>query len=148
MIAGLAGDIGKGLVAGAIGTAAMTASSSLEARLRDRGSSSTPADAAAAVLGVRPTEDGEERFNQLAHWGYGTSLGTIRGVIGWMGFKGTVGNVLHLGAIWGLEQVVLPATDASPPATEWGAQEIAIDLVHHTVYAATTGMAYSWLARH
>jgi hypothetical protein len=29
-----------------------------------------------------------------------------------------------------------------------GAKEIAVDLFHHAVYAAATGMAYAWLRRH
>ena len=40
-----AAAVGKGLFAGAAGTVAMTISSTLEAKLRDRGSSSAPADA-------------------------------------------------------------------------------------------------------
>lgn len=35
--------------------------------------------------------------------------------------------------------------DVAPPATEWGAAEIATDALHHIVYAATTGRAYGWI---
>jgi len=49
----------------------MTLSSTLEAKLRDRGSSSPPADAAGKVLGVQPrNEDGAARFATIVHWGY------------------------------------------------------------------------------
>jgi len=48
----IAAAVGRGLFAGAAGTVAMTASSTSEARLRERGSSSAPADAAGKVLGV------------------------------------------------------------------------------------------------
>jgi hypothetical protein len=41
-----ASAVGKGLFAGAVGTAAMTVSSSIEAKLRHRGPSSAPSDAA------------------------------------------------------------------------------------------------------
>jgi hypothetical protein len=44
--------VGKGLFAGAAGTAAMTVSSTLEAKLRGRGMSTTPAQAATKVLDV------------------------------------------------------------------------------------------------
>ena len=54
----VAADIGKGLFAGAIGTAAMTVSSTLEMQIRDRPPSSAPADAAAKVLGVEPKGEG------------------------------------------------------------------------------------------
>src|SRR4051812_718678 len=49
--------VGKGLFAGAGGTAAMIASSTLEAMLRGRGASTTPAQATAKVLGVEPKDE-------------------------------------------------------------------------------------------
>ena len=118
----VASSIGKGLVAGVVGTAAMTVSSTLEARLRGRASSSAPARATAKVLGISSFEDGvaQARFNDLSHWGYGTS--------------------------WGSAQVTLPALDIAPPSIFWGSQEVAIDAFHHTVYALATGVAYELLS--
>lgn len=55
----VAAAVGKGLLAGLVGTVAMTLSSTAEAKLRGRGSSSAPADAAAKVLGVEPKGDRE-----------------------------------------------------------------------------------------
>lgn len=49
-IGDLASDFGKGLFAGAAGTAAMTVTSTLEMKLSGRGASDTPAQAAEAVL--------------------------------------------------------------------------------------------------
>jgi hypothetical protein len=63
--------VGKGLFAGVAGTAAMTASSMIETKLRGRTGSSAPADAAAKVLGVSPVDEDEKaRFGTLVHWGY------------------------------------------------------------------------------
>ena len=69
--------IGDGLVAGALGTAAMTASSTVEARLRHRAASSAPARATAKALGIKEFENdrAKARFNDLSHWGYGTGWG-------------------------------------------------------------------------
>ncbi len=51
------------------GTAALTVSSALEAKIRERGSSSAPADAAGKVLGVQPRDEaGEARFSNVVHW--------------------------------------------------------------------------------
>lgn len=146
MLGRLAGNVGKGLAAGLVGTAAMTVSSTLEAKIRERGSSTTPADAAATVLGIEnfSSEEAQQRFNNIVHWAYGTGWGSVRGLLA-MVFPPTVATAAHLGAVWGSEQVVLPGLDVSPPATEWGAQEIAIDLGHHIVYAVATGAAYGWL---
>ena len=148
MLGDLAAAVGKGLFAGAAGTAAMTASSTLEMKLRGRPASSTPARAAEKVLGVQPVdEEAEARFSNLVHWGYGTAWGGVRGLIAAAGLTGPAATVAHLAAVWGSEQVMLPALDAAPPLTEWGAREVAIDAFHHLVYAAATGVAYSLLDR-
>ena len=79
----VAADVGKGLFAGAAGTAAMMVSSTLEMKIRGRQGSSAPAQAAGKVLGVEPKGEAEEaRFSNLVHWGYGTSWGADRGLIG------------------------------------------------------------------
>jgi hypothetical protein len=146
MLARLAANIGKGLAAGLVGTAAMTVSSTMEMKLRDRGSSNAPADAASKVLGVDgfTSEEAEQRFGQLIHWAYGTSWGAARGILGTVLPPG-VADAAHFAALWGSEQVMLPALDVAPPATEWGAEEVAVDTWHHTVYILATGLAYRWL---
>lgn len=144
----LAGSIGKGLFAGAFGTLVMTASSTIEMKLRGREGSSAPVDAAAKVLGVKPTGDDEkERFSNLVHFGYGTGWGVARGIIGYTGARGPVAAAAHLATVWGAELVMLPALDVAPPATKWGAKEVGVDWFHHLVYAAATSLAYEWLDR-
>jgi hypothetical protein len=56
-------------------------------------------------------------------------------------------TAVHLAVVWGTEQVMLPALGVAPPATQWGAQEVAIDGLHHLVYAAAAGAAYKLLSR-
>ncbi|MBW3669186.1 MAG: hypothetical protein KY443_08235 [Actinobacteria bacterium] len=142
----VAAAVGKGLAAGVVGTAAMTVSSTVEAKLRKREPSTTPARAASKVLGVAPVdEQGEHRFNNLVHWAYGTGWGAVRGLLAAVGLRGAPAAAAHLGAVWGAEQVVVPATGAAPPATEWGATEVAVDLWHHVVYVTATSAAYAWL---
>lgn len=144
----LASSVGKGLFAGAVGTAAMTVSSTLEMKARGRAASTAPADAAGKVLGVEPKDEaGEARFSTIVHWGYGTGWGAVRGVIGAAGLGGPAATAAHLGAVWGSEQVMLPALGVAPPFWTWGAKEVGIDAFHHLVYAAATGAAYSLLDR-
>jgi hypothetical protein len=140
----VASDIGKGLVAGFLGTAAMTVSSTLEARLRGRAPSSAPARATAKVLGIKDFEDdvAKARFNDLSHWGYGTSWGVLRGLLDAAGLSPRAATAAHGAAIYGAAQVTLPALEVAPPAVFWAPEEIAIDAFHHAVYAAATGMAY------
>jgi hypothetical protein len=140
----LAGAIGKGLLAGFAGTAAMTVSSTLEARLRGRAASSAPARATAKMLGIKSFEDdiAQARFNDLSHWGYGTGWGVVRGLLGESGMSAKAATAAHGAAIYGSAQVTLPALDIAPPAIFWAPEEIAIDAFHHAVYAAATGAAY------
>ena len=147
-IGDVAAAFGKGLFAGVAGTAAMTTSSTLEMKLRNRGASSAPADAAAKVLGVEPVdEQGQARFATLVHWGYGTAWGGVRGLLAATGLSGGKATAAHLGLVWGSEQVMLPALGVMPPLTKMGAKEIAVDAMHHLVYATATGAAYSLLDR-
>jgi hypothetical protein len=145
----IADNIGRGLVAGAIGTAAMTLSSTLEAKWRGRAPSSAPAKATAKVLGIAEFEDdiAAARFNDLSHWGYGTSWGVLRGLLGATGMPARTATALHGAAIYGSAQVTLPALEIAPPVVFWAKEEIAIDAFHHAVYAAATGMAYELIKR-
>jgi hypothetical protein len=137
--------VGRGLVAGLAGTAAMTVSSTLEARLRRRAPSTAPARATAKVLGIREFESdlAQARWNDLSHWGYGTGWGVLRGLLGATGLSQRHATLAHGAAIYGAAQVTLPVLDVAPPSIFWGSREIAIDALHHAVYAAATGLAYS-----
>jgi hypothetical protein len=144
----IATAIGEGLLAGFAGTAAMTVSSTLDARLRGRAASSAPARATAKVLGIAEFEDdlARARFSDLSHWGYGTGWGVVRGLLGATGMPAGKATAAHGAAVWGSAQVTLPALEVAPPAVFWGAEEVAIDAFHHTVYAVATGLAYELIA--
>jgi hypothetical protein len=145
----VANNIGKGIVAGFVGTAAMTVSSTIEARLRGRAPSSAPARATAKVLGIREFEDeiAEARFNDISHWGYGTSWGVVRGLLDALGLSPLAATAAHGAAIYGAAQVTLPALEVAPPSVFWGKEEVAIDAFHHLVYTVATGAAYGALSR-
>jgi len=144
----LASTLGKGLVAGFAGTAAMTVSSTVEQHVRGRAASSAPADATAKVLGIAEFTDdaAKERFSFLSHWGYGTGWGVVRGVLGAVGMRPARATAAHGAAVWGSAAVTLPALDVAPPFVFWGREEVAIDLFHHAVYAVATGLAYELVA--
>jgi hypothetical protein len=143
----IASSIGKGLVAGLAGTAAMTASSTLEARVRGRAPSTAPARATAKLLGIAAFADdvAQGRFNDLAHWGYGTASGILRGLLAAAGLRPRTATAAHGAAVWGSAQVMLPALEITPPSIFWGKEEIALDAVHHAVYAVCAGIAYGLL---
>jgi hypothetical protein len=43
--------------------------------------------------------------------------------------------------------VLLPGLKVTPPVREWGGKWIAIDPVHHLVYAVATGLVYEFITR-
>lgn len=143
-----AAGVGKGLFAGAFGTAAMTVSSSIEAKLRHRGPSSAPSDAAGKLLGVQPRNPaGKVRFSHVVHWGYGTSWGVARGLLGAAGVRGPTATAAHFVAVFGAEQVMLPRLQVMPPLWKSAPREVAIDAFHHAVYVIATGLAYAALEK-
>jgi hypothetical protein len=140
----LAEAAGKGLAAGIAGTAAMTASSTIEAKLRRRALSTAPAKAATKALGIESFEDAAAyaRFSNLVHWGYGTGWGALRGLLRAAGIPPKLATPLHFAAIWGSALYTLPKYEVAPPVTEWGADEVAIDVFHHLVYVGAVAAAY------
>jgi len=140
---------GKGLAAGMIGTAAMTVSSTLEAKLRGRQFSTAPAKAATRALGIEMFDDADAyaRFSTLVHWGYGTGWGVVRGLLRTVGVSPKLATPAHFAALWGSALYTLPKYDVAPPITEWEGEDIAIDVFHHLVYLTATAVAYELLDR-
>lgn len=148
-VGGVASSVGKGLLAGLAGTAAMTVSSTLEAKLSGRGASDTPSQAVQAAFKIRPADDsGEWLLETLGHWGYGTAWGAIRGLLASAGLSGSGAALAHFGIVWGGEQAVMPLTGVGSPTPAYGVSATATDVFHHAVYAAATSAAYEWIDRH
>jgi len=126
----------------------MTISSTIESKLTDRGSSSAPADAAGKVLGVQPRdEEGQARFSNVVHWGYGTSWGAVRGLIELAEPSLPAATATHWAAVWGSSLVMLPALDVAPAPWKQPASGLATDAFHHMVYAVGTSVAYALIDR-
>jgi hypothetical protein len=149
----IAGEVGKGLLAGLAGTAVMTLASALEAKVRKRPASNTPAEAAGRALEIQPRNDAaKKRLSSLVHFAYGTGWGLARAAIGWSfraaGVRRPVlAPVSHFAAVWGTGLVMLPAMGVAPPVRRWGAEELALDGLHHVIYAAAVDGAYRALER-
>jgi len=143
-----AADVGIGSAAGLAGTAASTASPMLESKLRGRGESQAPAEAAQKALGVEATsEQSRARFSTLVHWAHGAGWGAARGLLDAAGLAPAAATATHAALLWGTEQAMLPSLKLAPPPTEQNAAEPAVDGAHHLLYAVATGAAYARLSR-
>jgi hypothetical protein len=142
----IGGGIGKGLIAGVVGTAAITLSQMIEMSITKRKPGEAPLKVAKEVTNIKPVnKEVKETVAQQIHWAYGTLWGMARGIIGLTGLKGLPATLIHFAAIWGTEMVMLPAFNAGPKVTEEDAKTIAIDAMHHSVYALAAGLAYDAL---
>ena len=139
--------LGRGAVAGVVGTAAMTVSERIEMRLTGRESSNVPAQVAERLTGFEPdTAAGEERLSQGVHWGHGVLMGAVRGAIGLTGARGASATALHYGVLWGGDAALYRALGIAPPPWAWEGSALATDLLHKGVHAAVTGVVYERLA--
>lgn len=166
-LANAGGALGKGLIAGLAGTVAITISQMIEMQITKRGMSNAPVAIGGKTLGVEPRgmaevqkekaeseedeaseevkqkkETNEQKFAQIMHFSYGTGWGVARGALDLAGVHGLAACLTHFGAIWGTALVMLPAAGQAKPITEWTPKQIAIDILHHAVYAAAAGAVY------
>lgn len=77
----------------------------------------------------------------MAHWVYGTTWGTFREVLDVIGLRGPVASLVHLIAVLGAEQALLPALGVAAPTPSYGAKAAATD----AVYVGASGLAYDYL---
>lgn len=138
--------IGIGLLAGIAGTAAITLSQTIEMKITKRRPSEAPVKVFEETAGAAPaSEEEKQKVSQEVHWAYGTSWGIARGLIGLTGLRGVAATAVHFASIWTTALVMLPSFKASPPVTEQEPQAIAIDALHHAVYATAAGLVYDVL---
>lgn len=142
----LGSAIGKGLIAGIAGTASITISQMIEMKITQRQSSEAPIKVASQVTNIQPVnEESKSKVTQEIHWAYGTVWGVARGLISLTGLKGIPATLLHFGMVWGAALVMLPSFEAGPAPQEEDAKTLAVDALHHAVYATATGLAFDAL---
>lgn len=149
LLGSLGSAIGKGIIAGIAGTAAMTLSQWIEMRITQRKPSNSPAEAASKVLGVKPvSEEDKSKFTNIIHWLYGTGWGMARGIISLPGVRGVSASALHFAAVYSTALIMLPSLKVAPPVKDWDGKTIAVDVWHHLVYAAVAGIAFELMEDH
>jgi hypothetical protein len=137
----VASAIGKGLVAGLIGTAVMTIAQMIEMQISGREASNTPYKAVKKVFGIKAeSEEDKETITNLTHIVYGSMWGIPRALLAEFGVSGVGGTLAHFGGVWGTELVMLPSMNVVKPVTEWKPKAISQDMLFHGIYALATGL--------
>lgn len=65
----------------------------------------------------------------------------MRGILAALGLS-PAATAVHFTLVSGAALVMLTGLKVAPPVSEWGAGEIAVESLHHLVYALATGTAY------
>lgn len=163
------GAVGRGLVAGALGTAAMTGWQELSTRLRssdgeseeagtDQGpedpwdKASAPAKVARRVIeGVFEREAPPEWIPALTHgmhWAYGIGWGAAYGLLQGSRRGSAVGGGLAFGTgVWAMSYLEMVPMGLYEPPWKYPSKELAMDLSFHLVYGTGLGVAYAALDR-
>ena len=141
----LASSVGKGLLAGLAGTVAITISQMIEMKITGREPSDAPIKVASEITGIAPADGEKENLSNGVHFAYGTSWGAARGLLGLAGLKGIPATLVHFGAIWATELIMLPKYDVAQSVDEQEPKSVAIDALHNAVYAIATGLVYDAL---
>jgi uncharacterized protein DUF1440 len=140
-----------GAVAGAVGTAAMTAYQLAVIRARGSEPSRTPAEVSKRIIrGVFQRdvpEDKTELLNNGMHWTYGTGWGIAYGIVA-PSLPGSPfrNGVLFGLVVWAASLVELPAMKIAPPVWETPPREVALDASYHLVYGVAVALAYAALS--
>jgi hypothetical protein len=74
-------------------------------------------------------------------------VGRPRALLGLLGVKEPVATAAHFLGVWGAALATLPGLKIAPPPTEWGRGQLALDAVHHLVFAGTTSAVYTFVDR-
>ncbi len=140
-------SVWQGLVAGAAGVAAMTVAEKAEQRLTHRPDSDMPGTVLARLLGV-PVGAGPRRvaLNWAMHAGQGMAVGVVRGLMANAGLRGPWASAMFAVVRLSSDQILENATGAGAPPWTWPRDELAVDLLHKSVYAAAAGVVADRLA--
>ena len=136
--------VARGLLAGAVGVAAMTLAEKIEQAVTGRPNSYVPAHTLERLLGLeRRGERDRDRLlmNWAMHWGQGIVLGAVRALMAERGVRGPAGSFLFLNLRLLNDQTLENATGVGAPPWTWPLDEQAVDLLHKAVYAYAAGMA-------
>ena len=142
------GASARGLLAGVVGVAAMTAAEKVEQVVTGRPSSFVPARVLERLLGLERKADRDRVWlNWAMHWGQGIILGALRGLMAERGLRGPVGSFMFMNLRLLNDQALENATGAGAPPWTWPQDEQVIDLAHKGIYAFTTGFVADRLIR-
>ncbi|MFI5911780.1 hypothetical protein [Dactylosporangium sp. NPDC051541] len=137
----------QGVVAGLAGAAVMTVAEKAEQRLTGRPDSHVPGRVLARLTG-RPARPGRQPrwLNLTMHYGQGALVGVLCSVMAQAGLRGPVASGMFTVVRLSSDQILENATGVGAPPQTWPRAELALDVLHKSVYGFTTGAVADALA--
>ncbi|MDH6464009.1 hypothetical protein M2302_004206 [Micromonospora sp. A200] len=137
----------QGLVAGLAGAAVMTAAEKLEQRVTGRPDSHVPARVLARLTGLpeAPTRQPRRR-NLTMHYGQGALVGVVRSIMAQAGLRGAWASGMFTVVRLTNDQILENATGVGAPPQTWPRGELAVDVLHKSIYGFATGAVADILA--
>lgn len=125
----------------------MTAAEKLEQRITGRPSSYVPARVLERLTGL-PEQHGARSLmvNWAMHYGQAAAVGVVRSLMANAGLRGPWASAKFTVVRLTSDQILENATGVGAPPETWPRQELAVDLLHKTVYAFATGAVADALA--
>ncbi|MEV8312451.1 hypothetical protein AB0P36_35555 [Streptomyces flavidovirens] len=137
----------QGLVAGATGAVVMTLGEKAEQRLTGRPDSHVPARTLKRLTGMRERPRRQPvPLNWAMHFGQGALAGVLRSVMAQAGLRGPWSSAIFAVVRLTNDQILENVTGVGAPPQTWPGPELAVDLLHKTVYAFATGAVADALA--
>lgn len=140
-------SIGKGVAAGLVGTAVMTAFQRLvEMPLTSRTESEAPLELATKLLPLQAKGTRRRRqLNYVAHFVVGGGWGAARAVAGRAGLRGQRAVGATFAVLWTGDVLGMAALGLDDPPWKWSRRDLAIDLIDKLVLAQAAGLVYERL---
>ena len=140
--------VGRGLVAGAIGTVALTLVERAEMKLTGRAPSSVPGQVGTKLTGRDPAGDPDrvERLGPVVHWAHGIGLGAVRGGLDRAGLSPAAATLAFYPIVFGGDASLYRALGIADEPWRWPRAELT-DLFGKGVLVFATSAAYILLGR-
>ncbi len=129
----------RGVAAGLLGVAVMTAAEKAEQALTGRPDSYVPGRTLLTLLGRSPGDMQPPVWNHAMHWGTGAVLGALRGVWAAVGLRGPRAHLAHTVVRLATDQTLENAAGAGAPPHTWPMREQVVDVAQKAVYSFATG---------
>jgi uncharacterized membrane protein YagU involved in acid resistance len=162
------GALVRGVLAGVVGTAAMSGWQAISQRLRESDTDDVQAASEGnpdpwekapvpAKVGKRVIEGVFHRavpperialLTNVVHWSYGTAWGAVFGLTRGTARRNPLAHGLLFGTgVWAMSYVELVPAGLYKPPWEYPAREVAFDISYHLVYGVAVAASYELLDR-